>query len=474
MKVCTCDHTGREGREATGISRPNRLLLIPIGDPSDCGSTAQGAAALDPECNYGEPKGMTRFRQDTQAQAVLHRDSEYSLPVYARFPVVMDRGEGVYVYDTSGHRYLDLMAGLGVNALGHAHPRMVAATCDQAAKMVHLSPQYCTPYAGELAERLCALSGMAGVFFSTGGAESVEGALKLARAHARQNYTAAKHRVVSLTGSYHGRTYGAMSVTGQTKYRDGFEPGVPGSDFVPREDIEALRAAVTDDTCAILMETVLGEGGVYEVSTVYLQEARRLADKHRALLILDEIQCGLGRTGKWFAFEHHGVQPDVLIIGKPLGGGLPLSAFLVQADLFQALGLGKHGSTLGGTPLACRLGLEFLDVVEEEHLLAQVTDTGNYLRQRLDRLVSECDVAMEARGIGLIQGLELSIPGRPLAEAALEQGLMLNFIQGSVMRFLPAFLLQRSHVDMAFATIEALLQDASSALSEDALATASR
>ncbi len=417
---------------------------------------------------------MTRFQQNAQAQRVLHRDSEYSLPVYARFPVVMDRGEGVYVYDTSGNRYLDMMAGLGVNALGHAHPRMVAATCDQAAKMVHLSPQYCTPYAGELGERLCDLSGMAGVFYSTGGAEAVEGALKLARAHARQNYSPAKFRVVSLLGSYHGRTYGSMSVTGQAKYREEFEPGIPGADFVPREDLDALRAAVTGDTCAILLETVLGEGGVYEVSADYLREARRLADQHRAVLILDEIQCGLGRTGKWFAFEHHGVQPDVLVIGKPLGGGLPLSALLVQADLFQALGLGKHGSTLGGSPLACRLGLEFLDTVRDEDLLARVTDTGNYLRARLNALAEESNLAVEARGIGLIQALELSIPGRPLAEAALERGLMLNFVQGNIMRFLPAFLLERKHVDAAMHTLEPLLADATAATSEEALMAAAR
>ncbi len=416
---------------------------------------------------------MTRFKQNAQAQTVLHRDSEYSLPVYARFPVVMDRGEGVYVYDTSGNRYLDMMAGLGVNALGHAHPRMVAATAAQAAKMVHLSPQYCTPYAGELGERLCALSGMAGVFYSTGGAEAVESALKLARAHARQNYNAEKYRVVSLLGSYHGRTYGSMSVTGQAKYRDDFEPGIPGADFVPREDIAALRATVTDNTCAILLETVLGEGGVYEVSAEYLREARRLADKHRALLILDEIQCGLGRTGQWFAYQHLGVNPDVLLLGKPLGGGLPLSALLVQADLFQALGLGKHGSTLGGSPLACRLGLEFLNTVEDEHLLDRVTDTGSYLRRRLDAIVSGCELALEARGIGLIQGLELSIPGRPVAEAALEQGLMLNFIQGNVMRFLPAFLLERKHVDAAMAIVEPLLAEAAGAVPEEALATAS-
>ncbi len=415
---------------------------------------------------------MARFQQDTAAQRILRRDSEYLLPVYARFPVVMERGEGVYLWDSSGNRYLDMMAGLGVNALGHAHPRMVAVAADQAARLIHLSPQYCTPYAGELAERLCAISGMAGAFFSTGGAESVEGALKVARSYAQQNYNAEKYRVVSLLGSYHGRTYGSMSVTGQAKYRDDFEPGMPGADFVPREDFDALRAAVTDNTCAILLETVLGEGGIYEVSTAYLQEARRLADKHRALLILDEIQCGLGRTGKWFAFEHHDVRPDVLIIGKPLGGGLPLSAFLVTADLFHALGLGKHGSTLGGTPLACRLGLEFLDIVEEEGLLSRVTDTGTYLRQQLEALVAAHDIALEARGIGLIQGLELNIPGRPLAEDALERGVMLNFVQGNIMRFLPAFLLDRSHVDQALQVVIPLLAEAEKALHEQALVAA--
>ena len=298
--------------------------------------------------------------------------------------------------------------------------------------------------------------------------------MKVARVHARQNYSESKYRVVSLLGSYHGRTYGAMSVTGQAKYRDDFEPGIPGADFVPREDIEALRATVTDETCAILLETVLGEGGIYEISPEYLREARRIADKHRAVLILDEIQCGLGRTGKWFAFEHHDVRPDVLLLGKPLGGGLPLSALLVNSDLFHTLGLGKHGSTLGGSPMACRLGLEFLDVVEDEDLLARVTDTGAYLKRRLQTLASISDIAVEARGIGLIQALELTIPGRPLAEEALEQGLMLNFVQGNVMRFLPAFLLERSHVDAAMEIIEPLLAQAAEALKGEVLVTAAR
>ncbi len=391
---------------------------------------------------------------------MLERDREWLLPVYARFPIVMERGEGVYLFDTSGNRYLDMMAGLGVNALGHAHPRMVRATADQARMLVHLSPQYCTPYAGELAERLCALSGMEGVFYSTGGSEAVEGAIKVARAYAAEAFGPHKHRIVSLLGSYHGRTLGSLAVTGQTKYRDNFGPDLPGVDFVVRDDLASLQAAVSDETCCILIETVLGEGGVYEVSPEFLAEARRLADKHHALLVLDEIQCGLGRTGDWFAFPRIGVKPDVLILGKPLGGGIPLSALLVTGPLFHALGLGKHGSTLGGSPMACRLGLEFLSVVEDEGLLARVTDTGAYLRTHLDGLARELDIAMEARGIGLIQGLELSIPGRPIAESALEQGLMLNFVQGNVMRFLPSFLLERQHVDTAMEIIRPLLHKA--------------
>ncbi len=393
---------------------------------------------------------------------MLLRDSEWLLPVYARFPVVMDRGEGVYLFDTSGNRYLDMMAGLGVNALGHAHPRLVAASNDQVTKIVHLSPQYCTPYAGELAERLCALSGMSGVFYSTGGSEAVEGALKLARAFAQQNFSSKKHRVVSLLGSYHGRTLGSLSVTGQAKYRDDFGPDLPGADFVTREDLAELQAAVSDDTCCILLETVLGEGGVYELSKEYLAEARRLAYKHNALLILDEIQCGLGRTGKWFAYEHAGITPDVLILGKPLGGGVPLSALLVSSELFHALGLGKHGSTLGGSPLACRLGLAFLDAVEEEGLLARVTETGAYLKQRLVELAADNDVVEEARGLGLIQALELTVPGRPIAEAALQKGVLLNFVQGNVKRFHPSFLLEKQHIDTMVEVVRPLLQAASS------------
>jgi predicted acetylornithine/succinylornithine family transaminase len=403
---------------------------------------------------------MVDLRQNAEARSILERDEDHLLPVYARYPVVMERGEGVYLFDSSGNRYLDLMAGLGVNALGHAHPRMVAAMADQAAKLVHLSPQYANRYPGELGERLCAMSGMKGVFYSTGGSEAVEGALKLARTHARQNYKQPKHGIVALRNSYHGRTYGSLSVTGQEKYRLDFGPGLPNVAFVERENIAQLRAAVTDATAAVLMEPLLGEGGVHVLSTEFLAEARRLSDQHGALLILDEIQTGLGRTGEWFAYTHNcanpdALRPDILILGKPLGGGLPLSAILVNEKLFDAFGVAKHGSTLGGSPFACRLGLEFLKVVEEEGLLERVRDTGDYLLGGLRELASE--LGLEARGRGLLLGLELEQPGRPIAEQALAQGFLLNVVQGNVLRFLPPFLLERQHVDSVMELLRRLL-----------------
>jgi acetylornithine/N-succinyldiaminopimelate aminotransferase len=398
---------------------------------------------------------MVDLRQNAEARSILERDGDHLLPVYARYPVVMERGEGVYLFDSSGNRYLDLMAGLGVNALGHAHPRMVAAMADQAAKIVHLSPQYANRYPGELGERLCSMSGMKGIFYSTGGSEAVEGALKLARTHARQNYRQPKHGIVALKNSYHGRTYGSLSVTGQDKYRLDFGPGLPNVTFVDRENFAQLRAAVTEETAAVLMEPLLGEGGVHVISPEFLQEARRLADQHGALLILDEIQTGLGRTGDWFAYTRSGVKPDVLILGKPLGGGLPLSAILVNEKLFDAFGVAKHGSTLGGSPIACRLGLEFLKIVEDEGLLERVGGTGDYLLAGLLGLAGEFGV--EARGRGLLLGLDLGRPARAVAEKALAQGYLLNVVQGNVLRFLPPFLLERQHVDAVMDLLHRLL-----------------
>ena len=392
------------------------------------------------------------------ATDVLARDEQHLIPVYARYPVVMERGEGCTLFDIDGKQYLDMMGGLGVNALGHAHPRMVAALVEQAGAMVHLSPQYSNRWPSRLAEKLSDLSGMPGVFFSTGGSEAVEGALKLARTHGRQVGGAAKHGLVALRGSYHGRTFGSLSVTGQDKYSIDFGPGLPGVRFLDRNDVAGLRAAVMDETCAILLEPILGEGGVHKLSSEFLVEARRLADAHNALLIFDEIQSGLGRSGTWFAFEHTGVRPDVLILGKPLGGGIPLSALLVTEKLFHSFGMAKHGSTLGGSPLACRLGCEFLEVMQDEHVLDNVRAAGARLRSRLLALQERFEEIVEVRGEGLMWGVELTVPARPLAEAGLERGVLFNVVQGNVLRFLPPLILTESQVDAGLDVLEAIME----------------
>jgi acetylornithine/N-succinyldiaminopimelate aminotransferase len=400
---------------------------------------------------------MTSLQANSESGEILERDTNFLIPVYARYPVVMERGEGCRLFDVEGREYLDLMGGLGVNALGHAHPRMLAAMVEQAGKMIHLSPQYSNRYPSLLAERLCKLAGMAGAFFSTGGSEAVEGALKLARTHGRQLGGVEKHGLVALRGSYHGRTFGSLSVTGQDKYSVDFGPALPGVKFVDRNDVGQLRAAVSDKTCAVLIEPVLGEGGVHVCSDEFLAEARRLATEHNALLIFDEIQSGLGRTGEWFAYERSGVRPDVLILGKPLGGGIPLSALLVSDALFHSFGMAKHGSTLGGTPLACRLGLEFLSVMEDEGVLANVKASGERLRERLEHIAEEFDEALEVRGEGLMLGLELSVPGRPIVEAALKLGVMLNCVQGTVLRFLPPLILTEAQVDQAMDVLDTVM-----------------
>lgn len=402
---------------------------------------------------------MRPFDAGALANEILARDEQHLIPVYARYPVVMERGEGCLLYDVDGNRYLDMMAGLGVNALGHGHPRMVAAMVDQAEKMVHLSPQFSNPWPSRLAERLCGLAGMAGAFFSTGGSEAVEGALKLARTHGRQLGGTEKHGIVALRGSYHGRTFGSMGVTGQAKYSIDFGPGLPGVRFIDRNDISGLRVAASETTCAILIEPVLGEGGVKFCSTEFLRAAREVADEHGALLIFDEIQSGLGRTGRWFASQRSGVKPDVLILGKPLGGGIPLSAMLVTEKLFHSFGMAKHGSTLGGTPLACRLGVEFLEVMEDEGVLANVARSGVRLRERLERIAAEFDEVVEVRGEGLMFGVEMTVPCRPLVEDGLRRGVMLNCVQGNVLRFLPPLILSEAQVDEGLDVLEAMMKE---------------
>lgn len=393
----------------------------------------------------------------TQAEAIIQRERQFLLQTYNRYPVVLSRGKGVFLFDTDGKRYLDFVAGLGVNALGHAHPRIVKTIREQAARAIHLSNLYYNEYQGLLAEKLCQLSGLQRVFFSNSGTEAIEGSIKLARLAGHRVGGEAKSRLVALDGSYHGRTFGSMSLTGQDKYRKGFEPLLDDVTFVPRNDLAALRAAVDDNTCAIVLEPIFGEGGIHECSVEFLQDCRSLADRHRAALIFDEIQCGLGRTGTIFAFQTFGVTPDIVAIAKPIAAGLPLGAFLAKEEFASAISAGQHGTTFGGGPLACRVAIEYLSIVEEDRLLENVARVGAYLQQELKSLTELYPAAKEVRGRGFIQGLELEIPARPIVEQALAKGVLFNSTQDTVLRFLPPFLLQEKQVDKGVRVLKTLL-----------------
>jgi len=395
-------------------------------------------------------------------EQIVELEQRYLLGTYNRYPIALTRGKGVFLYDLEDRRYLDFVAGLGVNALGHAHPRIVKTIREQAAKLIHVSNLYYHEYQGELAEKLCTLAGSsfgnARAFFSNSGTEAIEGSIKLARLAGHRAGGEAKCRLVALQGSYHGRTFGALSLTGQEKHRKGFEPLLEEVTFVAQNDVQGLRAAVDDNTCAIVLEPIFGEGGIYECSVEFLQECRAAADRHKAALIFDEIQCGLGRTGKMFAFQSFGVTPDMVAIAKPIAAGLPLGAFLAKEEFASAISPGQHGTTFGGGPLACRVALEFLAIVEEEKLLDNVNKVGAYLQQELKTIAEKSPAAKEVRGRGFIQGINLEIPARPIVDAALEEGVLFNSTQDTVVRFLPPFLLEEKHVDKGIRVLKKLLR----------------
>jgi acetylornithine/N-succinyldiaminopimelate aminotransferase len=390
-------------------------------------------------------------------QELMDLERAHLLPTYNRYPVAFERGKGVFLYDLEGKKYLDFVSGLGVNALGYAHPRIVKTIREQSAKLLHISNLYYHEYQGPLAEKLTKLSGLQRVFFSNSGTEAIEGSIKLARLAGHRVGGEEKSRLVGLEGSYHGRTFGALSLTGQEKHRKGFEPLLQDVSFVPQNNIEALRAAVNDQTCAIVLEPIFGEGGIFECSVEFLRECRTLADRHKAALVFDEIQCGVGRTGNFFAFQTLGVTPDIVAIAKPIAAGLPLGAFIAREEFASAISPGQHGTTFGGGPLACRVALEYLAIVEEENLLANVNKVGGYLNQELSRLVHNYAAAKEVRGRGFIQGIDLEIPTRPIVEQALTSGVLFNSTQDTVVRFLPPFLLQEQHVDKGIRVLKKFL-----------------
>ena len=391
-------------------------------------------------------------------QRLADLEKQYLVQTYARYPLAFTKGKGVYLWDTEGKRYLDLVGGLGVNALGHAHPRILKVIREQSSKLIHLSNLYYNEFQGAAAEKLVKISGLDRAFFSNSGTEAMEGALKLARLAGHHSGGEGKCKIVALEGSFHGRTFGAMSVTGQDKYRKGFEPLLEPVRFVRLNDSAGLREAVANDTCAIVLETIQGEGGIRECSVEFLKTAREVADRHKAALILDEIQCGLGRTGKFFAFQDAEITPDIVTVAKPLAAGLPLGAFIAKEEFAREIATGKHGTTFGGGPLTCRVALEYLAVIEEEGLLQRVQRVGSYMADQFRNLQSKFGVITETRGRGMIQAIELSVPARPLVDAAMQEGVLMNVTQEKVLRFLPPFLLEEKHVDKAVWVLKKLLK----------------
>ena len=386
-------------------------------------------------------------------------ESEYLLQNYARYPLVLHRGKGCYVYDPSGKRYLDFITGIGVNALGHAHPRLVKIIREQAGLLLHSSNLYYHEYQGPLAERLAKASGLERTFFCNSGAESMEGALKMIRAHGHAIHPE-KYEVVSLHNSFHGRTLGALSITGQEKYRKDFEPLLAGARFVPPNDITALEQVVHERTAGIVIEWVQGEGGIYPMSTDYVRKARELADRYDALLVFDEIQCGVGRVGRYFAYQLSDpvVLPDIMVAAKPLACGIPLGVIVANQRAAKSIGSGQHGSTFGGGPLACRVALEFMDILDT--LLPHIEQAGTYFQMKLEELKKKFSFIQEIRGRGLMVGVDLSIPGKQIVLDAMEHGLLLNCTHETVLRFLPPYIVAEKEIDRAVSILKKVLQAA--------------
>jgi len=389
------------------------------------------------------------------AQAVIDprlRDAEqFLLPTYKRQPFLFTHGRGSYIFDSTGKKYLDFLGGIAVNALGHAHPRIVKVIRREAARAIHFSNLYHNAHQGPLARKLAEISGMDRVFFSNSGTEAADGALKLARLCARSasdapDKPAAKHRILAMHNSFHGRTFGAVSVTSTEKYRLPFAPLVPGVEFVPFNNLVELESNFDSAVCAVILETIQGEGGIHPVTEAFWNRARALATQHGALLIADEIQCGLGRTGRYFVYQKFSSRPDIVLVAKPLAAGLPLGAILTTEAVASRVSPGLHGTTFGGGPLVCAVALEFLKILEDQKLLENVRARGAELLEGVATLAGKFNFIREIRGEGLMLGVELSIDGHPFVAEAVRQGLLINCTHDFTLRLLPPFLISRAQI----------------------------
>ena len=392
---------------------------------------------------------------------IITRDQESYLPVFSRYPIVLDHGDGSYVWDVNGRKYLDALGGIAVNVLGHNYAPLVNAIGDQAKRLIHVSNLYYTEPQADAATKLSGLTAGGKVFFGNSGAEANEGAIKAARKYAhtiRPN----KSQIITALGSFHGRTLATLTATGQEKFHRGFEPLPQGFDYVPFNDIAALETQMNENTAAVMLEPIQGEGGVRTPADGYLQQVRELCDKYDALLIFDEIQTGMGRTGSFYAYEMYGVTPDIVTLAKGLAGGVPIGAFIVTEKVATAFHAGDHGSTFGGNPLACAAANIVLDTIANDDFLAGVRDVGAYFKQALTNLQKKYPAhIVEVRGTGLILGMEIkeSEDAAAIARRMLEQGVIINCTAGNVLRFIPPLIFSKNEVDELIAVLDHCVLD---------------
>jgi predicted acetylornithine/succinylornithine family transaminase len=383
--------------------------------------------------------------------------AKYVVPNYTRYPLSLVRGEGSYVWDDQGRRYLDFFPGWGCNLLGHCPPRVVAAIQEQAAELIHVPNTWHTEAQGRWAQMLSERSFGGKAFFCNSGAEANEAAIKLARLHTPEK----RYKIVTFRGGFHGRTYGATSATAQPKYHEGIGPLLAGFLYAPFGDLDAVRKLIDDETCAILIEPVQGEGGIRIPPAGFLQGLRQLADERQLLLIFDEVQSGCGRTGKWFAYQHAGIAPDIMTLAKSLCGGMAGAAMLATPEVAASLRPGIHAATFGGNPLAARAGIATIETIEKDGLLDRAAHLGEKFRQRLAPLANELPIVQELRVQGLMIGLELSVDGAPIVQRSIERGLLINCTQQTVLRLLPAMTLSDEQLDEGCEILSEVLRSVS-------------
>ncbi|MBO4389925.1 MAG: aspartate aminotransferase family protein [Lachnospiraceae bacterium] len=399
---------------------------------------------------------MTELRSE---KSIIDQAEENLLHVYNRYQAVLDHGEGVYLYDVNGKKYLDFYAGIAVSALGYHYPGFDEAVKAQVDKLLHTSNYYYNEPAAEAAEKICKVSGMTRVFFTNSGTEAVEGAIKIARRYGFNKDGQHDHEIIAMRHSFHGRSMGALSVTGNDHYQEPFLPMIGNIRFADFNDLDSVKALVNDRTVAIIMESFQGEGGIYPATKEFAQGVRKLCDDNDLLLILDEIQCGMGRTGTMFYYQQLGIQPDVVTIAKALGCGLPVGAFAVS-DRAATLVPGDHGTTYGGNPLVCAAACKVFDIFEQDHILENVNEVGAYLYDRLEEVAARHkDVVIDHRGKGLMQGIELNVSAGAAVAKALDHGLILISAGANIIRFIPPLVIKKEHVDEMIPILDQILTE---------------